>query len=149
MLAYPWVVETGQSLTEQMNYYFSDSRPLYRLIAAEVYTGADEYKGFAVFSVSRKGSGVVLKTLDFRFSNPSDNRCVLALAVKFGRRYQADTIELPGEIAEYLRGSLPGKLLLHKKERIYQCMPKSANSPLAQSWPELTLHLYDGDMAFS
>ena len=149
MLSHPWVVETGQSATEKMDYYFSDTRPLYRLMALEVYTPEDEYKGFVVFSVSQKGRGFALKTLDFRFTNPSDQRCVLALAIKFGRQYQAGTIEIPQEAASYLQDSILGKLLLDEKKRIYQCMPKSDDSPLAQSWQEMTLHLYDGDMAFS
>ncbi|MBU1660248.1 MAG: GNAT family N-acetyltransferase [Chloroflexi bacterium] len=149
MLSHPWVVETGQSVTEKMDYYFSDARPLYRLIALEVYTPEDEYKGFVVFSVSQKGSGVALKTLDFRFTSPSDSCCVLALAIKYGRQYQAETIEIPAEVAAHLKDSLLGKLLLHEKKRIYQCMPKADDSPLAQAWQDITLHLYDGDMAFS
>jgi len=149
MLSHPWVLETGHSVTENMDYYFSDARPLYRLIALEVYTHEDEYKGFVVFSVSQKGSGVMLKTLDYRFTNPSDYRCVLALAIKLGCQYQAETIEIPDEVAVHLKDSLLGKLLLHGKQRVYQCMPKAEDSPLAQSWQDITLHLYDGDMAFS
>ncbi len=149
MLSHPWVVDTGHSVTEKMDYYFSDARPLYRLIALEVYTPEDEYRGFVVFSASQKGSGVMLKTLDFCFTNPSDYRCVLALAVKLGRQYGADIIELPAEVTAHLQDSLLGKLLLHEKKRIYQCMPKTEDSPLAQTWSDITLHLYDGDMAFS
>ncbi len=149
MLAYPWIVESGQSATEEMDYYFSDARALYRLIALEVYSPDDAYKGFVVFSVTRKKDQVVLKTLDYRFSNPSENRYALALAIHFGRQYQADTIELPAEVADHLLGSLLGRLLLHRKQRICQAMPKNEDSPLAQAWEEIELNLCDGDMAFS
>ncbi|OQY36860.1 MAG: hypothetical protein B6243_02070 [Anaerolineaceae bacterium 4572_5.2] len=148
-LSYPWVVETGQSATEKMDYYFSDAQPLYRLIALEVYTPEDEYKGFVVFALSQNRDGVILETRDFRFTNPSDYRCVLALALKFGRQHQADTIEIPAEVAAYSRNGILNKLLLHERKRIYQCMPKSDDSPLAQVWQDITLHLYDGDMVFT
>lgn len=149
MLQHPWIVETGKSISEEMEYYFSDARPLYRLIALEVYSPEDEYVGFVVFSVTRKKQKIMLKTLDFRFVNPSDNRYALALAIHYGRRYQADTIELPQEVADYVRDSLLGRLLLHRKKRIYQCMPADEDSPLAQAWDDISLHLSDGDMAFS
>jgi hypothetical protein len=148
MLTYPWVVESGQSVTEKMDYYFSDARPMYRLIAIEVYNPEDKYLGFVVYSISQKGEKVSLKTCDFRFAQPSYERIGLALALRYGREYSATTIELPAEIAAYLPSNLK-KALLQYKERIYQCMPKSDDSPLAQLWPEISLHLYDGDMAFS
>ena len=148
MLAYPWVVESGASVTENMDYYFSDARVMYRQIAVEVYDTANEYLGFVVFSVSDKGERAVLKARDFRFSQPSYERAVLALALRYAREYNAATIELPAEIATHLTGRL-GKLLLQRKERIYQCKPQSDDSPLAQLWSEISLHLWDGDMAFS
>jgi len=149
LLSYPWVVKSGQSISENMDYFFSDTRAMFRFVALEVYTPSDEYKGFVVFSVSRKGKAIAIKTLDFAFSNASDYRYVLALALKIGRQYQADTIEMPQEIAVLMHPSLFGRLLLHEKQRIYQSMPKDGNSPLAQAWPDLVFHLYDGDMSFS
>jgi len=149
MLRYPWVVETGQSITEEMDYFFSDARAMYRFIALEVFSPDNEFKGFVVYSISQKGSKMVLRTLDYSFPNPSDQHYVLALAIHFGRQYLADIIEIPTEAAAELRPRLLAKLLLHKKERIYQCMPKDGESPLAQAWEEITLKLVDGDMAFS
>jgi hypothetical protein len=148
MLAYPWVVESGQSVTEKMDYYFSDTRSIYRQIAVEVYDLEDDYLGFAVFAVSQQGEKTVLKTRDFRIKQPSYERAVLALALHYGRAYNAVTIEFPAEIAAHLTGGLR-KVLLQSKERIYQCMPKSIDSPLARLWFEISFHLWDGDMAFS
>jgi len=150
MLAYPWVVQTGQSVTEKLDYYFSDARPFYRLVAVEVYAPGEEgkYLGFAVFSISQKGEKFSLKTLDFRLAQPSYERAVLALALRYGREYNAAALELPAEIAAHLPPGLR-RSLLERRERIYQCLPQLEDSPLARLWPEITLHLYDGDMAFS
>ena len=52
-------------------------------------------------------------------------------------------------MAQYLRPRWLRKLLLHSKARIYQCMPKADDSPLAQAWEDLVFKLVDGDMAFS
>jgi len=148
MLAYPWVVDKGQSVTENKDYYFSDARPMYRQIAVEVLDETDRFIGFVVFSVSQQGEKTVIKTRDFRFEQPSYERAILALALRYGRSYNAATIELPAKIARLIPSSLQ-KLLLQPKERIYQCMPKSEDSPLAQYWDEISFHLWDGDMAFS
>jgi len=148
MLTYPWVVETGLSVTESMDYYFSDTRSMYQQIAVEVYDMTDHYLGFVVFSASQQGERTVLKTRDFRFEQPSYERAVLALALQYGREYNAETFEIPAEIARFLPGKLR-KVLLQPKERVYQCMPKSDDSPLALLWQEISFHLWDGDMAFS
>ncbi len=149
MLRHPWVVETGQSITEEMDYFFSDARPLYRFIALEVFSAEDEYRGFVVYSISQKGQNTILRTLDYCFTQPSDQRFVLALAIHCGHQYLADTIEIPAQAAAELRPRFLASLLLHKKVRIYQCMPKDDDSPLAQAWEEIALKLVDGDMAFS
>lgn len=149
MIEYPWVIETGQSVTEDMEYFFSDTRPLYRFLAHEIYSLDDEYLGFVVFSISKKGKKTVIRTLDYCFTNPSDRRYLLALAIKHGKQYQADTVELPQEAVHQLRKSILGRILLHKKERIYQCKPRDGLSPLAQAWDDIELQLVDGDMAFS
>lgn len=150
MLSYPWIMESGGSRTEQMDYQFSDTRPLYRLIALEIYSpNTQDFQGFVVFSVSRKRSGVAMKTLDFHFRDPSQYQFILALAIQYGKQYQADTIEIPEEVVSSFKVSVLGRLLLQEKKRIYQCHPKADDSPLANAWEELTRHLYDGDMAFS
>jgi hypothetical protein len=148
MLDYPWVVETGLSVTENLDYFFSDSRTMYRQIAVEVYDQTEHYLGFAVFSVSQQGEKIALKTRDFRLKQPSYERAVLALALRYGRTYNAVSIEIPAEIAAYFPERLR-KVLLQPKERVYQCMPKSDDSPLAQFWNDIHFHLWDGDMAFS
>jgi predicted N-acetyltransferase YhbS len=150
MLTYPWVVKTGTSPTEEMDYYFSDTRPRHEMIAFELSdseTGL--YTGFIVFSISHKPTGIVLKTLDYFVNETIQHEQILALAVRLGRENNAVTIEVPGEIAHPFQNTNLGRILFIRKNRIYQCHPSSENSPLAQAWEDLRLHLYDGDMAFS
>ena len=94
-------------------------------------------------------NAIALKTLDFHFNDPKQYKNILALAIHYGRKYKADTIEIPEEVAVFLKNSISGKILLQNKERIYQCHPYSEESPLAGAWHDIRLHLYDGDMAFS
>ena len=147
MLAYPWVVESGLSVTENMDYFFSDARPMYTQLAVEVYDLADHYLGYTVFSVSQQGEKTILKTRDFCFEQPSYERAVMALALRYGKAFNVTTIEISADIAIHIPGRLK-KVLLQPKERIYQCMPMSDNSPLARLWEHIDFHLWDGDMAF-
>ncbi|MBN1665609.1 MAG: GNAT family N-acetyltransferase [Anaerolineales bacterium] len=153
MLADPWVVACGESPTEAMDYYFSDARPSFSNIALQVYDQEDKYLGFVVFSLSETGTHTMLKLLDYRFTNPSQRRYALALAVQYASQAQADWIELPLEVGQHLAGSPGGRLLarllLQPKERIYQAMPRAEDSPLAELWQQIELKLVDGDMAFS
>ncbi len=149
LLSYPWVVPIGQSMSENLDYFFSDSRSMFQLIALEVYSLQNVYKGYVIISVTEKGKTIALKILDFSFAEPDEYRYVLALTVKLGMQFKADTLEMPKEIAALIDSKLLRRLLLHEKQRIYQAMPKNDDSPLAEAWPDLVFHLYDGDMSFS
>lgn len=149
MLRYPWVLESGQSLTEDKDYYFSDTRPLFHQFAVEIESRQGEMLGFAVFSVSQRGHGIHLRTLDYRLPPSLVPRLLPALALHYGAQHRADTLELPAEAVTALRRSLPGRMLLKRRERIYMAMPRGDDSPLARNWERLTFQLVDGDMAFS
>lgn len=150
MLNYPWVVKMGCSPTEDKDYYFSDARQRHEFIAIELYKGEKRaYAGYVIYSISEKKNGVMLKTLDYAVCEPSQYEQILALAVHFAKENDAVTIEVPEEVAQRVKRSILGRFLLQKKSRIYQCHPSSENSPLGKTWKDLTLHLYDGDMAFS
>jgi len=149
MLSYPWVFEDGHSVTEDKNYFFSDTRSLYRFIPLEIHSPEGELQGFLVLSISQKGEKMVLRVLDYQFSNPADYKYILALAIQYAQEYLADTVELPEEAVVDFRKTLLGRILLHQKERVYQCMPMGEDSPLAEAWDDIQLKLVDGDMAFS
>jgi hypothetical protein len=74
---------------------------------------------------------------------------VLGLVLKYAEMYDVDLIEMPTEVIDPLKNRLLGKLLLHKKERIYQCLPRSLDSPLAKAWSNIQFKLTDGDMPFT
>ncbi|RME07343.1 MAG: GNAT family N-acetyltransferase [Anaerolineae bacterium] len=149
MLRYPWVLESGQSLTEDKDYYFSDTRPLFRQFAVEIESREGEGLGYAVFSVSQRGHGMHLRALDYHLPPSLVPELLPALALHYGEQYRADTLELPSEAVVILRRSLLGRLLLKRRERIYMAMPRDDDSPLARNWGRLTFRLVDGDMAFS
>ncbi|MGD8750730.1 MAG: GNAT family N-acetyltransferase, partial [Anaerolineales bacterium] len=150
MLEYPWVAEMGTSRTQGMDYYFSDVRDSFKFIALEIYIKSDQnYLGFLVMSVSQQGKLRSLKLLDYLLNDPDKTRIVLGLVLPFAEKYNVDTLEIPLEVAEPLKDRILGKLLLHKQERIYQCSPKSVDSPLAKAWPSIKFKLTDGDMPFT
>lgn len=150
MLVYPWVVEPDESPTGDLDFYFSDVRPVFKNIAVEIYGLQDRrLLGFAVFSLSTIDRKLTLKILDHGCVDPADRKYVLALAVHYAREQRADRLELPGHLVDYFGGRLLRSLLLVRKSRTYQAHPKGEDSPLAQAWPEFSFAYPDGDMPFS
>lgn len=150
MLMYPWVVEPGESATEDLDFYFSDVRQVFRNIAVEIYASKERrLLGFVVFSLSAIGGKLTLKVLDHRCADPADQRYIWALAVRYAREYTADRLEIPEHLTRYLGSGWFPRIMLARKTRIYQAKPKSESSPLAQAWPEITFDYTDGDMPFS
>jgi GNAT superfamily N-acetyltransferase len=150
MLEYPWVLGRGQSLTEGMDYYFSDVRDSFNYTALEIKSEDEENDlGYLVLSISQRGEIRLLKTLDYLLIDPENTRIVLGLVLKYAEMYDVDLIEMPTEVIDPLKNRLLGKLLLHKKERIYQCLPRSLDSPLAKAWSNIQFKLTDGDMPFT
>jgi hypothetical protein len=150
MLKYPWVVESGQSPTEKIGFYFTDVRRKFFNRAIEVYSREENnYKGFVIMSFSMIGEKFVLKILDMHFLNKIDVSSVLPLAIHYGRNLNADRIELPKDIGDSVKSGIIRKLLLNEKLRIYQCHPGNEHSPLGQWWQEIELNYCDGDMPFT
>ena len=149
MVKYPWVLNAGNSLTEEMDYYFSDVRDLFGYVPLEVYRDGDSYEGYLVLSVSRNNGFTMLKVLDYDSRDKEVEKAFLALVLRYGKRYSADRIEMPRDFVKHLSPRWLGRLLLYEKKRIYQGHPKSGDSPLAQAWDRITFHLADGDMPFS
>jgi GNAT superfamily N-acetyltransferase len=150
MLKYPWVLETGQSATEKMDYFFTDVRDYYRNIALELFAGSRrEYRGYLVISASTYRKKMDIKVLDASFKDRQDEQYVLPIAIHYARELKADMIELSKRQAEAIQIQFLSRILLHQKKRIYQCYPLSPTSPLAQAWSEIQFDYCDGDMAFS
>jgi hypothetical protein len=135
MLKYPWVLETGHSGTEKMDYFFTDVRDHYRNIAIELSAGSHrDYRGYAVLSVSTYRKRMALKVQDTSFKDPTDERYVLPLAIRYAREVNAEVIDISKRQAETIQSRFLSRVLLHRKKRIYQCYPASADSPLALAW---------------
>ncbi|MBN2503470.1 MAG: GNAT family N-acetyltransferase [Anaerolineales bacterium] len=150
MLRYPWVVEKGQSKSEHLNYYFTDARERFEYVALEISGKSDKaYKGYLVYMLTKVGGRLQLRLLDTHFENPKDQCYALAVALAEARREGADQIEIDDKLAKGLKGGLLGKLLCVPKERIYQCKPVTADSPLGQCWQAIELQYVDGDMSFT
>lgn len=150
MLEYPWVVEPGESPTEQMDFYFSDVRPEFKIYALELTDRTDgSYKGYIVFQASQSLDQRIIKTLDAVFCEPGDERNILPLAFRYAREFSAHQVDLPAEAVNEFQNTWLGKILLNRRERIYQCKPASEDSPLARSWEEIRFLYTDGDMPFS
>ncbi len=150
MLDYPWVVKPGESPTETMDFYFSDVRQEFKMIALELTDPADgDYKGYIVFQASSVNGRKTLKTLDISLCDPADVKFILPLAFHYARKYGSRQIDLPAEAVENFRSTTLGKLLLNQRKRIYQCKPRSETSPLACAWENIQLQYTDGDMPFS
>lgn len=145
MLEKPWVVLPGQSDTVNLDFYFSDVRPIFENIVFEIHKQG-EYLGYVVFQFSQIGQAKVLKVLDVLLS---DTNVVLPLALKLGKEKQADEIIMSTAYAHHVKRNLLGRLLLVGRERIYQISPRAEDSPLAKHWREIKLDYCDGDMAFS
>jgi GNAT superfamily N-acetyltransferase len=150
MLQYPWVLPTGESSTEQMDYFFTDVRDGYRNIALELSTGPGrDYRGYLVISASTYRGKLALKVLDTSLKDRADERFVLPLAFRYARELGGETIDCTTRQAEAMQGRFLRWALLHRKQRIYQCFPASPDGPLARLWPEIEFQYCDGDMAFS
>ncbi|MBW8009816.1 MAG: GNAT family N-acetyltransferase [Chloroflexi bacterium] len=147
MLEYPWNLQPGQSRTEAMDYYFTDVRVGFEIFALEVY--GEDYKGFIIFQISQIEGRWVLKTLDHDFSDPEYESYILPIALKLAKEKRVDVIEISHRITLPIESSLIGRLILGTKQRIYQCKPKSEDSPLGRNWTNITLSYVDGDTPFT
>jgi len=150
MLKYPWVLETGQSRTEKMDYFFTDVRDSFQNIALELSAGSNrDYRGYIILSASTYRKKMALKILDASLKDRDDERYILPLVFHYAREMNAEMIDLSKRQADAIQSRFLSRVLLHRKKRIYQCYPAGPDSPLGRAWPELEFHYCDGDMAFS
>lgn len=145
MLSKPWVVRTGESDSEELDFYFSDARLIFENLAFEVFS-SNTYQGFIVFQFTKIRNLKVLKVLDMGLLN---HEWILPLALQLGKTKGADRIEMNLSYAEEFASSTAARLIIRNHERIYQCHPRSEDSPLGMCWREIELDYTDGDLAFS
>jgi GNAT superfamily N-acetyltransferase len=150
MLNFPWVVEPGHSLTENMDFYFTDVREKYSNIAIEVYEAfSGEFVGFIILSYSIISGKGVLKVLDIHFIKQDYLRGVFPIILRYGCKHNVDKIEIPTSFVEGLNNKIIQRIILHQKQRVYQCFPENDQSPLGKFWQKIKLDYCDGDMPFT
>ncbi|MCH7662903.1 MAG: GNAT family N-acetyltransferase [Chloroflexi bacterium] len=147
MLRYPWVLQPGQSQSEGLDFYFSDTRAEFKIFAHEIYS--DDYRGYVAFQFSVIGDSRVLKVLDVSLISELDARYVLPMALAVAKSKGAHQIEIPSEYATALESGVLGKLIMTKKQRICQVHPKAEDSSLGKAWRNLQQNYVDGDTPFS
>ncbi|KAA3647021.1 MAG: GNAT family N-acetyltransferase [Chloroflexi bacterium] len=145
MLAYPWVLQPGESTTEAMDFYFTDTRPDFQYLAYELYAGED-YQGYLTFQLSKITGQRVLKVLDHSLL---DEELLLSIALDEARKQRVALLEIAKQPAKSLRQSVIGRSLVQIKQRIYQGQARSESSPLGKHWREIELDYVDGDTPFT
>ncbi|MEX2160843.1 MAG: GNAT family N-acetyltransferase [Anaerolineales bacterium] len=146
MLADPWVLDSGLSQSESLNYGFTDARPGFEISGWQLSSPDGAELGFVCFQSSRIGGRRVLKVLDYQLTQPG---LLLPATLQQARRVRADLIEGPAELAAPLAGSRLGRILVHRRQRTLQVHPRAADSPMAQAWAHIEQTYCDGDMAFT
>lgn len=149
MLEYPWVVESGNSPSEQMDYYFSDARPLFRNLVFEIRSMNGNYIGYLLLMISEAYGIRELKILDYLFGDRAYEKYILPIAAKYASQFRVDNIIMPAEAIQKNQNDWLMNAILHEKHRIYQCYPKDPNSFLAKNWKDIHFRYCDGDMGFS
>jgi hypothetical protein len=151
MLKYKWTTTKDELEKGDYNYFFAEIRDAFIFTALEVYPKRDRSrKGFMILSVSIDNLDIILKILDFRFSNAEDYDYILPIAFKYANDHLANIIEIPNELYEHLPANRIVRFVIQKRERTYLIYPKSDKSPLHKlDKNNLDLSYCDGDTAFT
>lgn len=149
MLAHPWVLPSGLSESEHLDYSFTDARPGFELSGWQVSAANGEQLGFICFQTSLIDGRRVVKVLDHQFPPSAPGDLLLELALQHARRVRADLIEGSSELAAPLGSGVPARLLVRRRQRVCQVHPRTADSPLARARHQLEQTYCDGDMAFT
>jgi hypothetical protein len=145
MLSQPWVLPPGQSPTEEMDYYFADTRVGFEYIPYEVFIDG-EYKGFIVMQFSNNGKEKRLKVLDVDLPEIA---WIFPIALKIGTDYKVDFYEMNYDYSFALNDTFWGRMLIDFRKRIYQYYAASEDSPLIKFGEAIYFDLTDGDFSFT
>jgi hypothetical protein len=148
MLAHPWVLPSGRSESERLDYEFTDARPGFEITGWRIANLRGEQFGYVCFQHSVIRGRRMLKVLDFHFAPDAPADLLAAVVLEQGRGLAADVIEGPAQLAAPFGGGLAGALVRHR-QRTLQVHPRSADSPLGRAWPHIEQTYCDGDMAFT
>jgi len=148
MLKHPWIRSSAEGEKKVKNYFFSSSRDFFKFFALEIYAADQKsLKGFLVLSVSRQRNRTVIKLLDFLIPAAELDWIGLA-ALRHARKFLADRIEFPAEMAFFFSQNRRLKPLLKRRKRLYLYQPQGDQSPLKKAAGKITLNYCDSDIAF-
>jgi len=150
MLQHPWVVSKPEAGKDVQNYYFSQVRDLFKLVAMEIYAPDGKTpKGFIVLSLSRKKNKSVVKILDYSLCVPQDAYIAGYFGIKYAKDLLADRIEYPESLNSFFEEQPFFKRMIKRKKRLYLFYSKNNDSPLSMSADKIKLDYCDGDTAFT
>ncbi len=150
MLQEKWILECRNSVSYNINYFFSPIRDMFRYLVLKLYSSQNQsYKGFFILSISSEHFKTTVKVLDVCFANPDDYKYIFPIVIKQARKYQANDIIFPDMIMNYINKSIVERLFLHARKAFYFCRPKNTDSPLATSLHKIQINFCDGDVPFS
>ena len=149
MLQNPWVVSKKSGETKTENFYFSEIRDIFNYIAIEIYRLKDRKPaGFMVLGLSHKKEKTRIKLLDFYLPNKQRPEIVGYLLLKYAKKYLADRVEYPDDLARYFQNLPWAKKLIKKQTRLYLFHPSGNDSPLTVAKGKILFDYCDGDTAF-
>ncbi|MBN1231227.1 MAG: hypothetical protein JXA19_05145 [Anaerolineales bacterium] len=142
----PWVLPEGKSLTEGRDYFFSDTRPVFKNELYVLKNIAGQIVGTAVFQISQINIRMVLRCIVADFSEELAAPYLLRKVLESARSNQVDLIEIE---SMYVPANFP-QLFTNQTNRLYQAFyADKDSSPLLKAKAAFRPTLGDGDKAFT
>ncbi|MCK5344391.1 MAG: GNAT family N-acetyltransferase, partial [Candidatus Heimdallarchaeota archaeon] len=138
----PWPLSPGESATEKMEYYFTDTLKDFSHKAYEIYF-QKEYLGDIVISSFFKTGRKFAKVTDVLIA---DHECFFPALVMILQKEEFDVVELNLHSIKEFSESRMGKILINKKEKEYHYFVTNEHSPLKKFAEDIVFDVSDGDM---
>jgi len=139
----PWPLPPGESKTEKMEYYFTDTLVDFSHKAYTVYY-KDQYQGDIVISSAIKNGRRSAKVTDILLA---DHDLFFPALLKIAKQADFEIIVLNLHDIEDFSQSKIGKRLIKRKEKEYHYFVSNENSPLKRYAEQIVFDVSDGDMA--
>ncbi len=144
MLNYKLPKEKTAADSKDYKYFFSEIRDAFDFTIIKIYAGINkEYVGFFVASFSVLENQVVLKILDFSFSQAMPS--LVGVLFYYIRKRMVSRIEFSYELLPYFRENLFFRMLIMFDERRYLYYPAGKDVSFLRN---IKLAYVDGDSAF-
>lgn len=150
MLQNKWVCSQKYQKMEGLPYHFSDFRQFFSYIPLKIYSiKTKQYLGFMVICISSFKGKTILRILDNSLKDKGVIPKGCAVALTFAARYNADRVEFPDNMGQWLKEHIFFKRLIKKQKRDYLYFPRKKNSSLEKYREKILPDYCDGDTAFT